>query len=44
MVKITLMVDEMLSADPVRTVSVSLVILLIRSPILCDSRYENGRR
>ena len=27
-----------LSAEPVRTVSVSLVIRLIRSPMLCDSR------
>ena len=31
-----------LSAEPVLTVSVSLVMRLIRSPMLCDSMYETG--
>ena len=31
-----------LSAEPVLTVSVSLVMRLIRSPMLWDSRYDTG--
>ena len=44
MVNAAFTVDEMLSALPLRTVSVSLVTRLIISPIWCASRYENGRR